>query len=281
MEQKLSIIIPLYNKEASILNTLDSIISQDYTNYEVIVVDDGSTDSSVAKVNSRNSDYIHLISKQNGGPSSARNYGVVHSTGDWVIFLDADDTLEPGALKHFSDIITKHEECSFFCFNHYLYDGEQKFLYSDSYKEGYVWNNFLAWNANVLMPRSGAAVFSRELILRYPFKEYLRRYEDAESLFEIMRNTKCYRDPTPVMSYNISTLEASAPRKDIKEDFIGHLSLNGKGWMEQYAIYSLYIQGLKLYPEDMRKLYSEKDFNHQKFYWIGKVVRRLKKMRLA
>lgn len=278
---KISIVIPLYNKENSILVTLDSILTQDYSDYEIVVVDDCSTDSSVSKVETLKSDKIHLVTKSNGGPASARNFGVAHSSGEWIVFLDADDTFEPGALKHFAQLISEHPKCSFFCCNHYLDNAGQKFLYSNDYKEGYVLNNFLAWNSNVLMPRAGTAIFRRDLILKFPFKENLRRYEDAESLFDIMRETKCYRDPKPVMSYNVSSLEASAPRKDISEDFIGHLSIKGKGWMEQYAIYMLYMQGLQIYPDDMQRLYGTQTFNHKKFYWLGKLIRRMKKMKLA
>ena len=144
-----------------------------------------------------------------------------------------------------------------------------------------VHDNFLAWNSKVLMPRAGAAIFRKTLIKKYPFNESLRRYEDAESLFDIMRTTKCYRDPAPVMSYNISTLSASAPCKDISEDFIGHLSIEGKSLMEQYAIYMLYKQGLQLYPNDMKRLYGNGMFNRRKFWGIGMLVRILKAMKWA
>lgn len=278
---KISVIIPLFNKENVILKTIDSVLNQDYESFEVIVVDDGSTDSSSSKVLDVKSEKIHLVSKHNGGPASARNYGVNFSTGDWIVFLDADDFLEPYAIRHFAYLIENNPQYSFFCCNHYLYNGEQKFLYSSAYKRGVVHDNFLAWNSEVLMPRAGAAIFRKTLIKKYPFNESLRRYEDAESLFDIMRTTKCYRDPAPVMSYNISTLSASAPCKDISEDFIGHLSIEGKSLMEQYAIYMLYKQGLQLYPNDMKRLYGNGMFNRRKFWGIGMLVRILKAMKWA
>ena len=269
---KISVVVPLYNKEKTIQKTLESVLSQDHKDFEIIVVDDESTDASVSKVMEFKSDKVFLLSKPNGGPASARNYGVVHSSGDWIVFLDADDTFESRALSHFANLIENHPEYSFFCCNHYLYDGKLKHLYSAAYKEGVVPNNFLAWNAKVLMPRAGAAIFWKPLILSNPFKENLRRYEDAESLFDIMRTTKCYRDPMPVMSYNISTIAASVPRKDISEDFIGHLQIKGKSLMEQYAIYRLYLEGLQLYPNDMDKLYGERMFNHRKYFLVPSLL---------
>ena len=278
---KISVVIPLFNKEEVILDALNSVLIQDYNDFEIIVVNDGSTDNSVGKIHEINSDKIFLFTKSNGGPASARNYGVKHSNGDWIIFLDADDFLEPCALSHFSHLIKTNPKYSFFCCNYYLYDGKQKFLYSSDYKKGAVCNNFLAWNAQTLMPRAGAAIFKKSLLLKFPLNESLRRYEDAESLFNIMRHVKCYRDPVPVMSYNVSTLAASAPRKDISEDFIGHLSIKGKSVMEQYAIYKLYLQGLQIYPSDMVRLYGNHMFNHILFKVIGIIVHMLKILKLS
>ena len=95
----ISVIIPLYNKEDCILKTLESITTQDFEDYEIVVVDDGSKDNSVALIENLHNDKINIYQKSNGGPASARNYGVDHSKGKWGLFLDADDTLEPGALR--------------------------------------------------------------------------------------------------------------------------------------------------------------------------------------
>lgn len=82
----ISVVIPLYNKEQSIGQTLESILGQSCENFEIIVVDDGSTDGSVAKVESFRDSRIQLIRQANGGPSKARNEGVKNAKGDWVLF---------------------------------------------------------------------------------------------------------------------------------------------------------------------------------------------------
>lgn len=89
----ISVVIPLYNKEPIIKKTLNSVLSQDYSDFEVVVVDDGSTDNSVAIVESIAGPRIRLIKQENGGPSKARNTGVKNAKGDWIVFLDADDEL--------------------------------------------------------------------------------------------------------------------------------------------------------------------------------------------
>lgn len=98
-----SIIVPVYNVEKYIHQCLDSIIAQTYSDWECILVDDGSTDKSgmicdeYAKVDSR----IKVIHKPNGGVSSARNLGLENATGEWVCFLDSDDWWSESFLSDF------------------------------------------------------------------------------------------------------------------------------------------------------------------------------------
>jgi len=86
-----SVVIPLYNKELSIENTLSSVLSQSFQNFEIIIVNDGSTDNSLKVVKSIRDPRIRIIDKQNGGVSSARNRGIEESKFEWVCFLDGDD----------------------------------------------------------------------------------------------------------------------------------------------------------------------------------------------
>lgn len=89
----ISIIIPLYNKAESIKTTLESVLSQSYTDFEVLIIDDGSTDDSKNIVSEIHDDRIRYIYKDNGGVSSARNYGAMNAKSEWLFFLDADDLL--------------------------------------------------------------------------------------------------------------------------------------------------------------------------------------------
>lgn len=100
---KISVVVPLYNKEMSIEAALQSVLAQTYTDYELIVVDDGSTDNSLNVVREYTSSLppfqgragvrplIRVIHKENGGVSSARNRGIEESKGEYIAFLDADD----------------------------------------------------------------------------------------------------------------------------------------------------------------------------------------------
>ena len=94
-----SIVIPLYNKENSIQSTLKSILSQTYQKFEIVVVDDGSTDSSAEKVLEIFDERIRLIRKENGGVCSARNRGIKEAKYDYIALLDADDTWDENYLN--------------------------------------------------------------------------------------------------------------------------------------------------------------------------------------
>lgn len=91
-----SVIIPMYNSNDTIINSIKSVLKQTYKNYEIIIVDDGSTDNSYKIVEEFMQENnlekkIKLLSQENRGPSAARNKGISHSRGEYIAFLDADD----------------------------------------------------------------------------------------------------------------------------------------------------------------------------------------------
>lgn len=105
-----SIIIPLYNKEKFIENTLKSVLQQSFTDYEVLIVNDGSTDASEAKILAFNDSRIQYFYKDNEGASEARNYGIKKSKSEYITFLDADDYWYPNFLEEMFLTIGKFPE---------------------------------------------------------------------------------------------------------------------------------------------------------------------------
>ncbi|MEC4028767.1 glycosyltransferase family 2 protein [Myroides odoratimimus] len=100
-----SIVIPLYNKELSIKNTIESVLNQTFQQFEIIIINDGSSDRSLEVVSSINDDRIKVFSKKNGGVSSARNFGIEMSTYEWIAFLDGDDLWFNNHLENIKDMI--------------------------------------------------------------------------------------------------------------------------------------------------------------------------------
>lgn len=99
---KLSVIVPVYNVERWLPACLDSLLVKDLPDYEVIAVDDGSTDSSpeiLSRYQARWPDLLRIVTTPNGGLGHARNCGIAHARGEYLAFVDSDDSLSPGAVS--------------------------------------------------------------------------------------------------------------------------------------------------------------------------------------
>lgn len=100
----ISIIIPVYNSRKYIKKCINSVINQSYSNFEIIVVDDGSTDGSLDIIYSFNDSRIKVIKQENRGVSEARNVGIKNSSGDYIMFIDSDDYIEFNMLEKFVNV---------------------------------------------------------------------------------------------------------------------------------------------------------------------------------
>lgn len=102
-----SIIVPVYNSSKTIRNCIESILHQSFINYEIIIINDGSTDESLSICLEYVNTYSHikLYSFNNKGVASSRKRGITLSTGEYVIFVDSDDTINPELLKRINDIL--------------------------------------------------------------------------------------------------------------------------------------------------------------------------------
>lgn len=101
----ISVVIPLYNKEQSILRTISSVLNQTFNDFEIIVVDDGSTDGSLMLVQGIDDPRLKIISQSNGGVSSARNKGIINAGNNLIAFIDADDLWFPNHLEIIKSLV--------------------------------------------------------------------------------------------------------------------------------------------------------------------------------
>lgn len=101
MDVKISVIIPVYNVEKYLNRTLQSIVNQSFDSYEVILINDGSTDKSLSIINDflDQFDYFYLVNQENSGQSHARNAGLKKANGEYIYFFDSDDLLSSDALE--------------------------------------------------------------------------------------------------------------------------------------------------------------------------------------
>lgn len=107
----ISVVIPLYNKAEFITRTIESVLVQTFQSFEIVVVNDGSTDGSVEAVEAIVDSRIRIIHQENGGVSSARNNGIEEARFEWIALLDGDDIWKPEYLQTQWDLHLKYSEC--------------------------------------------------------------------------------------------------------------------------------------------------------------------------
>ncbi len=154
MNKKVTIIIPVYNIEKYIRNSVESVLAQTYSNLDIILVDDGSTDGCAAICDEYASkdNRIRVIHKENGGASDARNAGFSLADGDYLYFLDGDDYIKNDAIEKLVNAIDR-EKADIVCF-------EWKAIYEDfndpDYKQDFV-------RKNSYDPAKGIMMFKSQL----------------------------------------------------------------------------------------------------------------------
>jgi len=200
----ISIIIPLYNKKDSIIRTLTSILKQTGVDFEVVVVDDGSTDGSGELVKSLDNRLIRYYRKENGGVSSARNYGFQKARGEWIFFLDADDTLLQGSLETLYVMSQQYTNAKILVgHTQWIQNGRE--IQCVNRGENHVWysrNPYFGIWFNKFYPHPGSMLIHRSLIEeRGCFNEKLTYFEDYDFTLRILKGTNVAYTNKAVMCY--------------------------------------------------------------------------------
>lgn len=182
---RVSVVIPTYNREQWLANALDSVLAQTYGDYEILVVDDGSTDAT-QRVVARYGARIRYLYQDNAGVSAARNKGILEAHGEWVAFLDSDDEWLPEKLERQLDCIDRHPELVMVASNVQIDDGVHKLLYFDirgkSFNNGpeHIIHNPLSAFCEINFFPSSLLVKRAALLQAGLFDENLRLYEDRD-----------------------------------------------------------------------------------------------------
>lgn len=161
-----SVIIPLYNKESFIRNTIESVLNQTFQDFEIIVVDDGSTDKSAEKVKELNNPKINHFRTENQGVSNARNIGIQKSKADYICFLDADDYWLENHLDVLHNLILDFPEAGMYCSRYTMKissskEIKPKFQGIDNNFRGYIDDYFysslvyrVAWTSAIVIKKN-------------------------------------------------------------------------------------------------------------------------------
>lgn len=177
-----TVVIPLYNKEQSVKRALSSVLSQQFGCFEVLVVNDGSTDRSAEVVSGFDDPRLSLIKQPNRGPSSARNRGVKAASSEYVCFLDADDAWDSGFLETMSSLIAEAPQASLYSVKYRVVDEHGRVFhhrsdFPDAYL-GYVDDFFKSYEIRGLINSSSVCIRKEALQKIGGFPENARFGED-------------------------------------------------------------------------------------------------------
>ncbi|MEM5540183.1 glycosyltransferase family 2 protein [Olleya sp. AS48] len=217
-----SVIIPLYNKEKYVLKTITSVLQQSFQNFDIVIVDDGSTDQSLAIVKSLNNDKITVIQQENQGASIARNTAIATSNGSYIATLDADDIWDKNHLLELKKCINTCPEAVLFCTNYNIkrHDG---FITKSKFNFEYdnsclIINDFFKANIINFIPTSSSVAFKKQDFLKVNgYNTKLRTGQDIDLWIKFGLIGKIAFNPKITMLYNFFD-QSSLSNRDYNED---------------------------------------------------------------
>lgn len=206
----ISVVIPLYNKEDEIAETLRSVLAQRLQPLEILVINDGSTDGSREQVLGIGSPLIRLIDQPNGGVCTARNRGIEEASGEYIALLDGDDCWEPGFLEEIASLITQYPDCGLYATGFAIVNGKQHVTAPAPAHRGIV-GEFFRESAHRYIAIPSACCIPRRVFdsVGY-FPEGMKIGEDLHMWIRIARRFPVCFSPLPLVRYSRSASNRSA-----------------------------------------------------------------------
>lgn len=251
----ISVVIPLYNKEKQIANTLQTVLKQTFQDFEIVIVNDGSTDNSVVEVEKIKDSRIRIIHQQNEGVSAARNRGIEEAKYDLIAFLDADDEWKPEYLGNQYNLFIKYPECSVFAVNYEFRDSKGKITHTKIYKLPFIGENGILSNYFEVASCSNPPICSISIMVKKEAIKVIGGFpigiKSGEDLLTWSRLAVKYKIaysilPMAIYDIQIDSLDSKPKRIPSEHDIVGY---------ELEKLYKINKnKGLKLYISHWHKM---------------------------
>ena len=244
----ISVIIPAYNAAATIAQTIESVRQQTYSNLEIIVINDGSSDRTAAVVNNISDPRIKLFNYPNGGVAHARNRGIAQAQGEYIAFLDADDLWTEDKLKLQHEALSNNSQAGVaYSWTYFLYPEGVCYPSDPVHHQGYIYSNLLTQNflhhgSNPLIRREAIADVG-EFDPRFPHCadwDYYLRLAAKWDFVVVPKHQIYYRQSPNSMTAKIDDIEqqlsqmlAQTYQKVPRE--LQHLQKISNSWVWQYC----------------------------------------------
>lgn len=241
-----SVVIPLYNKELSISNTIQSVLNQSYQGFEIVIVNDGSTDNSVKMVEEINDERIRLIHQENKGVSAARNKGIDEASFEWVAFLDGDDLWKENHLAEIVKMMKIHPNEKVYATSYKYSDDRAMFkhprsetifivedYFEEAKKESLIWTSIVVIHKDCFKK---AGVFNEQFSIG----------EDIDVWARVAKHYKIVKSAEITAIYRIdSENKLSLGKSKLKDSIFSTLSLKGLKGSERAYYKEILIVRLK------------------------------------
>ena len=259
-----SIVIPLYNKEAHIEACIQSVLNQHFTDWELYIINDGSTDSSLSKTKRFESEKVHVILQENKGLSNARNTGIQSSKGAWIAFLDADDLWKPNHLEQLYNLIKTYAEACLVGTNYELfYPSGKKFVHQFElpFEQHGLVDPFFKYscNANLTVP-SSIAVHKTVFQTIGLFDEKITYSEDIDFYIRALTVYFMAYHNEPSCQYRMSDSQQMTQGKLSGKIFPDYEKLLKKNshipYLDYYVAFQLYVLAKKAKTQGEMQLFE-------------------------
>ncbi|WP_201538785.1 glycosyltransferase family 2 protein [Psychrobacter frigidicola] len=221
-----TVVIPLYNKELSIKNTIQSVLNQTYQDFEIIVIDDGSIDGSAKIVKSISDDRIRLVSQSNQGVSAARNCGIRKARHEWIAFLDGDDLWEDNHLEEVKKMMRMFPDEKIFATS-FRYSDERKMFRHSRKNSIFIIENYFkeASKENIICTD---VITINKICFDHVgvFNESMTRGEDTDLWVRLARNYNIIKSSVITAIYRVEAENRTSLSKNLESTYVYHINLN-------------------------------------------------------
>ncbi|WP_218689534.1 glycosyltransferase family 2 protein [Psychrobacter sp. BF1] len=236
-----SIVIPLYNKELSITNTINSVLRQTYQKFEIIIVNDGSTDASVKAVESIKDDRIILIHKHNEGVSSARNSGIYEARYEWIALLDGDDLWEPNHLEEIIKMMKIFPKHSVYATSFKCSDKRKMFKHIRKNSIFEIQNYYVEALSEYIMWTSIVVIKKECLSIVGGFNPKLKIGEDVDLWARLAKEYVIIKSATVTAIYRVDAENRTSLSKNIENLHVYYYNLSDYKNLDEYYYYKKLI----------------------------------------
>jgi glycosyltransferase involved in cell wall biosynthesis len=296
----ISIVIPLYNKERYIERTVRSVLAQTYENFDLIVVDDGSTDSGPDIVRNIRDERLRLVVRENGGESAARNTGIYEARAEFVAFLDADDEWLPDFLLTVIGLIRDYPAARTFATNFTIVkpDGSERIIFPESRATHLCYlRDYIMQCVAITSPLIASNIVVEKNLLReingFPLNQ--KRAADLDTWFRLLERTPAaycqlslavyhiglpgsvtatHKESivSPLLSELIQKLKEKKYDKDIEDAIVHYLA-----WRKMLKMNLLYMAGQSLFDPDVFIILRSPYFRYRYFRLLVKSLLKRKR----